>query len=272
MRLTPFKTLPRAPNSCQVQIVTSHCPKERWRFWHHLFQGNIHTHFRLIPREGFSRAHPESELKDGGVHSVGFGAKWADVAKQQPLQTIPGLFFNTDSTEFFKEDLLITTLEGITDEKMLHLVETIKKHARNPHYFNIMTHNCCSEAMEILKEAGVIDLSEMRADTFFYKALVPKCVRSKVTALKGMPQKSSLKNGSLFSAIFPFTPFTLLFSPLILAFGAWRTKEEEGEKGALKPVISKISDIFDPDIFQVNMTMKVSKWQKKQPNTVHLSQ
>jgi hypothetical protein len=271
--LIPFKTLARAPDSCQVQIVTSHFPRERWQAHHHLTQGNVHTHFRLIPRAGFSAAHPDSELKDGEVYSIGYGARWADVAQYQPFKTIPGLFYNPDSTEFFKEDLMITTIDKLTDEQLLKVVAETKKRAKQLLPFNIVTHNCCTEAAEILREAGVIDLkSEIRGDLFLYQTFVPKLIRKKLRVLREQLLKFIPAKAVNILNDLAFVPFSLLLCPIFLIFGACSIKRpdpEDQRQGALTPMLSKIADIFHLGACKVDMTARVSKWQKKQPNTIY---
>jgi hypothetical protein len=275
-KLHPFKTLANVPNSCQVQVVTSHFSGKRWLPWHYLTKGSVHTHFRIIPRTGFSSAHPTSELEDGKVYSIGYGARWDDVAKRQPLKTIPGLFYSPDSTEFFKEDLLITTLDNVTDERMLKLVKVTKKHAKELWPFNIAKRNCCSGTTELLKEAGVIDLrSEIRADHFLYKIFCPKLIRKGLAALSGQLAKVIPEKVSKVLSYAAFLPVAIMLSPLLLALGAWRSKRPDSKdkrQGQLTPMISKIADVFDPSKFTVNMTMNVFKWQKKQPNTVYIKQ
>jgi hypothetical protein len=271
--LLPFKTLTKAPDSCQVQIVTSHYPKEKWQPYHHLTKGNVHTHFRLIPRKGFSMDHPNSELEDGKVYSIGYGAKWVDVAHYQPLKTIPGCFYNPDSTEFFKEDLMITTIDKLTDEQLLKVVEETKKRAKQLRPFNIVTSNCCTEATEILKRAGVIDLkSEIRGDLFLYKTFVPKLIRKKMRGLseqllKFIPAKVANALTDL-----AFVPFSLLLSPIFLLLGACNIKRpdpDDKRQGELTPMFSKIANIFHLGTYKVSMTARVSKWQKKQPHTIY---
>ncbi|MBS0604233.1 MAG: hypothetical protein JSS60_04250 [Verrucomicrobia bacterium] len=275
-RLHHFKSLPTPPASCQVQIVTSHYPREKWGILEYLTKGNIHTHFRIIPREGFSASHPGSELQDGKVYSIGYGARWQDVAQGQPMNTIPGLFYNPDSTEFFKEDLMVTTLDKVTDEQLLKVVEITKRRSKELRPFNIATHNCSSETTEILHEAGVVDLpSALRGDRIFYEALVPKFIRRGFDALGRQLSKVVPAKVSIIASYIAFVPFVLFVSPFLLALGAWRTKQLEPEdqrKGVLKPMLSSIFDIFDPGRFTVDMTKNVTKWQKKQPNTVYVEQ
>ena len=273
-RLRHFKILPSPPQSCQVQIVTSQVPKERWSFWDRFLKGTHHTHLRLVVRDGFEANHPESELKNGGVYSTGYGGRWNDVNQGQLLKTIPGLFYNPDSTEFFKQDLWVTTIDNVSDEKILKLAEIIKRRAHETRPFNIIFHQCCTETTEILKEAEVIELDNViRLDNLLYKMLVPKFIRRGLSALSTPLSKIIPESIAKPLSFIAFIPFTLFFSPLMLLVGAWDAKQPSGQSGhPLSPLISKVSDLFDPDRFNINLTLNVTKWQKKQANTVYVKQ
>ncbi len=275
-KLTPFKSLPKALDANQVQIVTSHIPRSRWSFLHHLTKGNVHTHFRIIPRNGFAQTHQGSKLLDGKVYSIGYGARWDDVAHKQPLKTIPGMFYSPDSTEFFKEDLRITTLDQITDAQLLKLVEVTKKRSNELRPFNIASHNCSSETSEILSEAGVADLkSGVRSDHVLYTAFVPKFLRRGCATLSTQLSKFIPARVSSALSYAVFCTVTVMISPIFLILGAWRVKRpgpEDKRKGELKPLISSPFDLFDAEHFTINMTRSVSKWQKKQLNTVYVEQ
>jgi hypothetical protein len=274
--LCPFKTPAQAPAVNQVQIVTSHFPRSRWGLMHHMTKGNVHTHFRIIPRAGFSAAHPGSGLQQGGVYSIGYAARWNDVNMQQPVRMIPGRLFNPDSTEFFKEDLLVTTLDNITDAQLLSVVNVVKKHAQELRPFNIVTHNCCTETTAILKEAGVIDLnSGVRIDRALYKLCAPRILK-KVVKTVGRPLAKVAPEWLCHTVSFAgFAVVMLAISPLLLLLGAGRVvppRPGDTRKEKLSPMMSGITDLFNTSKFVVNMTQQVSKWQKKQPNTVYVEQ
>lgn len=274
-----FKKLEVAPRQCQVQIVTSHAPQEKWGFADRLLKGTRHTSLRLIIREGFERDHPDLPFKGGEVYSIGWGAEeWRDFSQLSPLASLKGQLFCPDSFEFFAEDLYETT-QDTTDEKVIKVFEIARQWSHQNITFHSNTSNCTTISAQLLKEAGIEDLEVKEHMAYlWYRLLVPKSCRRYLDPIGKAYQEyvpdfiqwPVRQVGGFF--------YACLFIPIFSLLGAWKrnlhfAKEvlDPENPTHIEPLFSRISDLFDSEKMSFDLSMHVYKWQKKQAKLHPLS-
>ena len=231
----PLRQLDQPPSGSRIEIITTHAHRKDWNLCDRFLKGTRHSFFRIVPGVGFAGRHPETGLKDGAVYSFGWGTRWQDFSLFGSLSTMQGKWFCPDSFEFFKEDLRITPL-AVNECQAIKLLEIVKRRAKEPNPFHFITANCSGITAEILKEAGIIDLTKKEHMlTMWYEFLVPKAVRrpiDKATSFIKLWTPSFISSGIDRLAKFLHS---LVFLPLFSLLGAWRRKisyqDEEG--GAL---------------------------------------
>lgn len=267
--------LNRPPLRSRVEVITTHAHKEDWHLGDRFLKGTRHAFFRIVPGVGYSARNPNPRLEDGSVYSLGWGARWRDFSFHQPLSTLLGKWVCPDNFEFLKEDLCITPLD-VSDEKMIKLFNIVKKRSKEDYPFNVISANCCGGTAEVLREAGIIDLSTKNHLAFMlYKFLYPKSIRQVLDKISSFFERMTPKivtralhhvAGVIYSAVWaPF--FTLL--------GAWRThlafENEDGPRAIaanrIKALFSNAFDLFSPNKMEFDLTKNIYKWQKKQSNS-----
>ncbi len=276
-----FKKLGAAPSSCQIQLITTHAPKNKWHMGDRVLQGTRHTFFRVVFRQNFQRTHAEQPYKDGEVYSIGWGAPWNQYNPWQPLKTLTGKIFCPDSFEFFAEDLYGSNID-ITDEQALRVMDVVKRRQREAgNGFHIITSNCTSNTADILREAQILDLSTEEHMLFlWYKFFFPESLRNHLDGI-----------GKFFQTWTPdlvikglnsigYFLHSLIFVPLFTLMGAWRSEiAYDNESASLQPetpdelmlragnrvkaLFSNGFDLFNSEKMTYDLTFKVWDWQKR---------
>ncbi len=259
--------LEQPPAENQVQLVTTHAHKEDWFFADRLLKGTRHAFFRIIPGAGFAARHPEARLKDGEVYSFGWGIiRWSDLSLSAPLATMEGVWNSPDKFEFLKQDQSITP-KSVTDEKLLRLMEIVRKRSKEKRPFQFSGSNCSTVTAEVLREANILDLNtKNKIADIEYKLFVPKLLRTpikKITAkLYPVTPRLALRVVELCFAIVN----SVIFAPIFTVFGAWRTHGRSTQ--GMRALFSNLYDLLDPSKKEIDLTKSLYKWQKRQPETV----
>ncbi|MBS0653391.1 MAG: hypothetical protein JSR39_07700 [Verrucomicrobia bacterium] len=280
-----FKQLERPPSTCKVQLITTHAPEDKWFWGDRLLQGARHTFFRIVIGEGFQRSHPDLPYRDGEVYSIGFGGPGNTVNVLQPLTTFRGRLYSPDSWEFYTEDLQVTEVDA-TDDKIIRLFDIVKQRATEEQGFHVIGSNCATNGMAMLREAEILDIpTKNHMITMWYEYIFSEDFRKYIDKgcdfiVRYTPEsvKEVVKNIGLFI-------YSLVFAPLFLLLGAWRTKvaydpetpdalngitAEEGMVRAnnrIKALFSNIYDFFDPEKMSFDLTHNVWRWQVKDAET-----
>ncbi len=276
-----IKRLEHPPSSCKVQLITTHAPKDKWFCLDRLLQGARHTFFRVVIGEGFQRSHPDLPYRDGEVYSIGFGGPGGPVDLLQPLTTFKGMIYSPDTWEFYSEDLNVTDIDA-TDDKIINLFHIVKQRANEEVGFHVFGSNCATNGIAMLRDAQILDIpTKNHMITMWYEFIFSEDLRRYID--KGVdlivdytPEniKEVVKNTGLFI-------YSLVFSPLFLFLGAWRTNisfdPESSEafdaitaaegvvraNNRIKALFSNIYDFFDPQKMSFDLTLNVWRWQLK---------
>lgn len=277
-----LRKLDQAPQSCKIQIVTTHAHKEDWCLADRVLEGTRHSFFRIIPGQDFSVRHPEMHLEQGNVYSFGWGTIWRDFNIFSPLSTLKGRWYSPDDWEFLKQDQCVTTID-VTDEQIIKLMGVIRKRSKEELPFHFITANCCGITAQVLHEAGIVDLvTKEHMARVKYEFLVPKAIRTPLDKIGSFTYGNApefVRNA--FENVAGFF-YSLVFAPLFSLFGAWRTtisyenedvtfQENIKAKASnrIKALFSNIFDLFRPSKMEFDMTKNIYNWQQQQSGTVY---
>ncbi len=278
--IRPFKMLETPPTASKVRLITTHAPQKKWSFIDWFFMKGVrHTFFHALPGEGFERRHPDLPYRGGEVYSIGFGGPGGvDINMLQPLITFQGMFYSPDSWDFYIENLYVTEID-VTDDQFIRLFNVVKERSMENQGFHIIAQNCCTVAMGIFRDAGIVDIhTRDHMVTLWYDYILPEKIRKYTDKaydfiVRCTPEnvKEVIKNLGLFI-------HSLVFSPLFLLLGAARAKvtydpETDASEGLtleegvvrvsnkIKALFSSFLDLFDPEKMSFDLTHKVWRWQ-----------
>lgn len=267
----PLRSLPCPPEKSRIEIVTTHAHKEDWNCTDRFLKGTRHSFLRIVPGRGF----PDSKagLNKGYVYSFGWrAASWETFSPLRPLSTSQGEWSCPDVFEFYKHDMYVTPLD-VSDEKLIRIMDVIRKKGQEAYPFHFITANCAGTLAAVLRAAEIVELdTKEHIASMWYKFLFPKAMRNSLSYFKKVIPHFLLEGMRRVSDVI----YSVVCIPIFSLLGAWTTNASRADAGVMngwsegtahriKALFSNISDLFHPEKMKFHLTKKIYKWQKKMP-------